>query len=873
MTDSITTEEETHTFGYYLSSASNAIDNIFKQQSSFTAVTQTDYESIGSYEDYTPQTISTSMTLTTNLESGEYESLEEWSAPVIKNDNVGPIAATATTLKLTPVSAILDSKEPAIVTQLRCRHHEKKKEKQREVPLLPQQITTKSLKDLTPINSSTTERVLPAMIPLQMKASINPFASSSIITAPTESIRRHEMKPLKTLLPQLKLLNKDRNETISTAFDALVLPNLIPLQKKGDIGDTMQISSSFVTTPFKMPTLLPLETKRSLNSVKDMWGTSFFSATATSPLGASLGAFNKFDLGCGFRGDPIRCPHTYLEKNRPDLYKLWRTYNTIPASLLDKGATIILVPSENALSTAISSYMGDEVSIRAYLQSHIVKTSVSELASQEPDTTVRYPTELSSFDVQLTTDRDRNLSVSLGNQASGNRIILEKTTHKQILLMSFDDDYYPPHAREGDDGAEEIMTMDGIIGNVKKRFLHTTGLKKKHLLRKYEDLVYSDNAHHDDDSTIWAVTGDITGESRIRVKIETYRKINRGAFTFNDNNPTVLLNSDTNVARSGKLAVDHKWTYMIRLAEAHIKLSDVFNNGLSVSLRDLAPQSSKSKRNGDDGFKLPSVFKKEPLYLAFDLSDLPKLKDEVTEERNLIAFKAVKKRGLVDGIHYFVFKKKGTCLAGTSFNPSKTSCGYELSHIMMVFMEKHLFPLVDYKTSFIESSFSSNVAIKTESLVTGNPFEDCLYGEMIQRGNNFGQALASVEKKNQFGDFVSMNGSLKLITALSKEIKDGIAGIDKNNLQKQASMSTTKVYDTVNLHTVLFDMNATYLPLKKQEVSNKAQQIIGSLIQRMEYNSPHINKQTRLNILTNLDHTVDTLAHSINNIRVNLGEV
>ena len=87
MWDSITTEEELHvgTIG------SSAIASIQKQQTSIASIpiatptsiisATAEYESIGSYGDepvITQKVEQKAMTLAETLESGEYESLEEW---------------------------------------------------------------------------------------------------------------------------------------------------------------------------------------------------------------------------------------------------------------------------------------------------------------------------------------------------------------------------------------------------------------------------------------------------------------------------------------------------------------------------------------------------------------------------------------------------------------------------------------------------------------------------------------------------------------------------------------------------------------------------------------------------------------------------
>ncbi len=1086
MADSITTEEDLPGINYYLSTASKAISSIFAQQTTLSATPVcTDYESIGSYEENTTPLASVkTMTLASNLESGEYESLEEWSAPIITAPEI------QVSSKLIPVSIVLESKEPLEIQELRCRYERKQKRKERKVPLFEPE--TKSLKDLLPISSTKKETALslphPNLVPIQKKVSVDSKVISS--SMPLGQRRRHEMIPIKTPLPATKTMD------ISASFKSTLLgdkplqsdlpqvpfkmPDLLPLQRKS----TNTISASPTSTAFNltMPDLLPLTNKKSINSVKDMLGASFFGATNESPLGAPLGSSTKFDLGCGFRGDPIKCPRSYLEQKRPDLYKLWREHDTVPNLSFKKDSVVVLVPSGKALAVAIASYNEDGAKIKAYLQSHIVTVLTSELEEMEPESMARYPTELSIFEIQLEKDQDGNLSI-----AGDNRIPLEKTPHKQILLMAFDEDFKPPTPDE------EMINMDGMVGNIKKRLLHTTGIKKELKPRKYESLVFCG----EQDKEIWSDTTS-DAQSTINIKIETHVNPSGRDFTINDSSPIKVIDAKTTVTRRGDLEDENAtYTYTVRVPSVGkpVKLMDLARRGLSIRLRNLSHK--KSSKKGKDGFNLPVTLKTNAIVLAFVDINNDEIKEAVEEGNELIAFKAVKDRGVVSGTYYLVFEKKGKCDASIPFNYAASSCGFQLKHITMVFPMAVLTHRLDYKTSFLSTNLNGNSSVKTEKkkdkkkkytriyttlvynmdseeewalpgnvdvkemaqsdsnlinvtmtnasidrvkhvinkdkplemldkeiplydamdsygtlsytvplesefimlgpivdkglsltlsktskmslpkifgsksrvtinfafsdrndrsrlkeviaekqrekssgnirnknnivvfraagseipggsgtyyfvfkrfdcgISTTSPlgtceyqlsyikmlfrsfdtlsigsfgdsassdlFEEFLHSEMMQRGVNLSLALSAVEGKNQFGEFVSMNGSQKLITALSSEIKSSLSELSPNTgYNKLSTVSpTTKAYDTVDLHTLLYDMNATHLPMRKQEITTRAQQIIGSLIERTGAS----DRDTKLSVLTNLDYAVDTFARSIETIRMKHGEL
>ena len=727
MCDSITTEEELHV-------GTKAISSILSQQASFAAPVNStnDYESIGSYGDESP--LST-MTLAPTLDSGEYESIEEWSAPITTNTTLRP------TIPVTLISAstVFNSVEPLAITELRCRHEhseekkekkrlkkekkrrEKEERKQRERMGMTTLFKSQKEEAVDTLLSSPAFRSnqLPPLIPIQKKTSLLSSPAFKSTLTGEASLSTNQLPPL---IPIKKSVTLGATANNDPAFPVLVpfntkcrlsnakktppkpttmpmktidLPPLIPLKKSATpssntFGNQLEIDSA------SLPPLIPLANRRvsTLDSVKETVGASFFNATTATPFGKSLGTMNKYDVGCAYHGDPLKCPRSFIEKERPDLYRLWSAYNTMPVITASE-PLLFIIPSKKALERSIASFGGDEGLIRSYLQSHMVRLDDARLliSSRNGES---YPTKLPSFRVRM--GFDGNLFV----EVAGGRIILTKTAHQQVLSFAGDDDYVPPS------GLDATMTMGGLLGNIKKKVLAKTGIKNAPLVRKYEDMKYIGVS--DSDSVLQSYDkSDPKGE--IKVKIETYREINRSDYTLKDPKPRIVYDRKASIIRNGSIkSPPQAYTFIVTMGSPSVGLHTLYDSGVSISLTNtISSISVKKSKISDSGFRdvrLPVKLKNTPILIAFDKSTTESLKSEVDGSKDYISFTTTEIRGDLKGTFRLVFRRDGPCTSGIDFDPSRDSCGYTLYHIVMNFTKEQLFQGIDYNTSFFSSSAS-----------------------------------------------------------------------------------------------------------------------------------------------------------------------
>ena len=710
MCDSITTEEELHV-------GTKALSSILSQQASFaTPVNSTNdyYESIGSYGDESPLC---TMTLAQTLDSGEYESIEEWSTPVTTNAATLRSTTTTTTIPSTLItaSAVFNSVEPLAITELRCRHEhsqekkeakrlkkekkrrEKEERKQRE--RMGMMTSFKSQKEsvettllsspafrstLTGMASLSTDQ-LPPLIPIKKSAT---FGNNN--TDPMFPV----LVPFNT---KCRLSNAKKTSPKPTieSMKTMALPPLIPLKKR--VTSSSSFGSPSEINIASLPPLLPLASRRhtTLNSVKETVGASFFNATSATPFGQSLGTMNKYDIMCAYHSDPLKCPRSFIENERPDLYRLWSAYDTMPVITASEPLLFIL-PSKRAIERSITSFGGDEGLIRAYLQSHMVRLDDSRLLMSSRDGE-SYPTKLPSFRVRMGFDGNLFIEVAEG------RIMLTKTTHQQVLSFAGDDDYVPPS------GLDATMTMDGLLGNIKKKVLAKTGIKKAPLVRKYEDMTYIGVS--DSDSVLQSYDkSDPKGE--IKVKIETYGEINRADYTLKDSKPRVVYDRKTSVIRNGSIkSPPQAYTFIVTMGSPSLGLHTLYDRGVSISLTNtVSSVSAKKSKITDSGFRdvrIPVKLKNTPILIAFDKSTTERLKNEVDGTKDYISFTTTENRGDLKGTYRLVFRRDGPCVSGIDFDPSIDSCGYMLYHIVMNFTKEQLFQGIDYNTSFFSSSAPS----------------------------------------------------------------------------------------------------------------------------------------------------------------------
>lgn len=787
MFDSITTEEEyvtTTTTKVLSTPSSNAINSIVTQMSSFASVAKNDeYESIGSYEDNTPSV--KSMTLTTNLESGEYESLEEWlpaAASVSIEASRQPVERME---KLVLASVLIQSKnEPSSITELRCRHHrreEEKAEKKREkkekktkredtraleiksladlVPIatriMPSLVTVekKSIDSSSAITTTTplAARPMPRLITLQsndrqfdmralrknattsalgealaqnkLSASFKstlmgdtPLASHQLLPMiPLQKRKEAEASSFKTQLPMIPLQKRQQS---STSFASpVVLPTLKPLQKRSTLlgAPVTTIHASDAS----MPQLLTIQSKKNINSMKDLIGSSFFGANTPSPFGAALGASNKFDLGCGMKANPLKCPRTYLEKNRNDLYKLWQAYDMVPVLGANK-ALFVVVPSKDALAATLASLDTNEQAVRDYLQSHILTVLASDVDALSPDSSKSVETLLPSFEVKITQDKFSQKSLVVGEPDEKNYIeipLYDITPHAQIRMMQDGFDFKPSdYTKTTTD--EETTSLDGMMGNLKKKILIKTGLKKEVIVpRKYEDLVYREGTN--DDSFLQLFDSDRV-KQEIKVKVETHTKanVNRSTATLSDPKPAAIYDGRATMKRTGSLKPggDESYRYVILMNGSSITLPRVFESGVAVTLRDTVSRSS-SKKIETGHVMLPYILKTEKLLFAFDHSKeaLDDLKNDNKEAKHFISFESKFSRSNVRAKCQLVFRRNGPCNKKEVFSPTSQSCGYELFYIIMDFKKENLIQMFDYNRSFFASSYVKDDSVLSDS--------------------------------------------------------------------------------------------------------------------------------------------------------------
>lgn len=767
MWDSITTEEELHvgTIG------SSAIASIQKQQTSIASIpiatptsiisATAEYESIGSYGDepvITQKVEQKAMTLAETLESGEYESLEEW----IPSSN---------TNTLIPASLIVSAPVPEHIIALRCRYEKEseahrlkkeakkrekeakkqrkraeKEEKEREKKRLIESMPIKDLSDLTAIPDDAPIPVkayqLPPLVPMQRSVKADDksktfltstFRSTLMGDAPLTShqlpplipIQKKPMTssfdaPLPVLVP-LKTKSYSTSLRSSAPFQSSALPVLVPLQKKPS-----DVNISSIGAPVSrdsLPPLIPLRSKKvSIDSMKDMVGASFFGATSATPFGQSLGALNKFDIGCGYHGDVAKCPRSYIEKKMAYLSNQWLTYNTMPV-ISDNNPLIFLVPSESAVDNSIAVLNGDEGRIRTYLKSHMVRVTRAELMNQR--NTTSYETEAPMERVFIGKTDDGRFFIDMMNR--GPRIMISATGHSQVMVMENDEDFMP----YGD--SDSMMTMDGLIGNIKKKVLTKAGVKSAPLIRKYEDMVYNRASNSADVLESYSA---LDPDGEVKVKIETYRQVNRTDFTFKDSKPMTECEQKVKVVQNGSLkSPPNAYTFIIMMEGCGVNLAQLYDKGVSILLTNTI-SSVRVKKSGtsDSGFndvRIPVKLKNKPLLFAFDKSSLERLKSEVGDgSQDYIVFMTTTTRGDQQGTYSLVFRRSGPC-NGISFDPSTAWCGYSLYHITMNFTKAQLYQGLDYNTSFFATALPESESFDASAKSQLKKKESAHYSRLV----------------------------------------------------------------------------------------------------------------------------------------------
>lgn len=853
MCDSITTEEELHV-------GTKAISSILSQQASFAAPVNStnDYESIGSYGDESP--LST-MTLAPTLDSGEYESIEEWSAPITTN--------TRPTIPVTLISAstVFNSVEPLTITELRCRHEhseekkekkrlkkekkrrEKEERKQRErmgmttlfnsqkesveallsspvfksnqlPPLIPIQ------KEMTPLSSPAFgSNQLPPLIPIQKKTSLLSSPAFKSTLTGEASLSTNQLPPLIPIKKSVTLgatANNDPSFPVLVPFNTkcrlsnakktppkpttmpmktMVLPPLVPLKKSvtpssNTFGNQLEINSA------SLPPLIPLANRgrvSTLNSVKETVGASFFNATTATPFGKSLGTMNKYDVGCAYHGDPLKCPRSFIEKERPDLYRLWSAYNTMPVITASE-PLLFVIPSKNALERSIASFGGDEGLIRSYLQSHMVRLDDARLlmSSRNGES---YPTKLPSFRVRMGFDGNLFVEVAEG------RIMLTKTAHKQVLSFAGDDDYVPPS------GLDATMTMDGLLGNIKKKVLAKTGINKAPLVRKYEDMSYMGVSNSDTALQSYEKS-DPKGE--IKVKIETYNEINRADYTLKDSKPRTVYDKKVSVIRSGSIKSPQTYySFIVTLGSPSVGLHTLYDHGVSISLANtvssIAVKKSKSSDSGFRDVRLPVKLKNTPLLIAFDKSTTAQLMSEVDGTKDYIWFRTTEIRGDLKGEYQLLFRRDGPCVIGTNFDPSRDSCGYTLYHIVMNFRKEQLFQGLDYNTSFFSSSASE---LTNESFDASSSSSSSSHKKGTHKKATYSRLVYMSDEKDPGvpANTIGMKSSFKLgIYGKVDRAKHSIKKMEKELVINETIYHIETVKNKT--HTYYVDLSGNSIPL------------------------------------------------------------
>ena len=743
MFDSITSEEEGATqFGFHLSSViatapsitNSAINSIASQQNSFGATsTYADYESIGSYEDETRETL----TLATTLDSGEYDSLDDWRESL-----------PSSTCALKPVSVILASKEvPSDIAQLRCKYDQKERKKEKEKERKKEMknkdmksgdtnaVPIKTLKDLVPLEKKppTMSNAFKSALEQQMNATQQqelPKMSSIPLAAPKEtreslSFKLPPMVPLQkkpdtaTLpfqLPVLVPLQKKQGPTSFASpiepprLSSMQLPPLVPLQKKKESLSFASPVTATQSLPFKMPLLVPLQrkavdfgnsfpttlqtrnlpplvplaTNRSLNSMKEGVSSAFFGASSASPFGAQLGAANRFDIGCSMHGTD-GCPRTYVRDNRSDLYDLWLTYNAAPV-VTDSDPVAVLIPTKTDLAAAVKQLDGDKNGMREYLKSHIIR---------EDPPNMRVKLNYKGNDVFFTVDNRE--PVKLG-----------ATTNKRVWLIPSGADFWPLAPSMNDDS----MTMDSKLGDLKRKVI---GLTKKPLPRRYADLAFVTDV---DPDTILESQNEMKGDERamISVKIRTTRAIDTASntITVDPEKMLTVYDGDTPVIRRGDPASVSNDTegrrFLIDMKASGVTLSSLCNgSGIVVSIRE---KSSGRRQFMPSELTMKAATK--PLLFGVPMGSI---EDMMTENSlgttEFVTLRSVKDANRQDGqlgVYEFVFRRNGTC-QGRKFDPRNTDCGYKLVHIVVIFKRNELVRSVDYAASFAMHGFGADAPI------------------------------------------------------------------------------------------------------------------------------------------------------------------
>jgi hypothetical protein len=171
-------------------------------------------------------------------------------------------------------------------------------------------------------------------------------------------------------------------------------------------------------------------------------------------------------------------------------------------------------------------------------------------------------------------------------------------------------------------------------------------------------------------------------------------------------------------------------------------------------------------------------------------------------------------------------------------------------------------------TTKMNNSAVANVNAQAQARIetrAQNAFADYLIEEMAMPVGHVVSMGAQMEKATAFHEFTSLNGALKFLVALSKEIRADAPEIrakaDTGQFEKDLFTPTQASLEGLN--SAVCALNTQCLSMKNAEVARNAHETLLAVDTEFVLNASQRGR---------LSHIVDTLAHSVCNMKISNGD-
>lgn len=567
-------------------------------------------------------------------------------------------------------------------------------------------------------------------------------------------------------------------------------------------------------------------------------------------VGGATG-LNHRTLACAYPGVVDRCPRAYVAEYRKDLDELWRMYNIVP-HITSTQTCVVLLPSREALKAAIMLYTGEPEQMKAYLRMHLVPNIDFEHLQKEAG---GGRSRMSAGDESLFFFKSgQALYVNTREEEFGAiRLHSAKVgVPREVLLLDADRDLYPESTtllvtgegeEEAEEGEEEVGTETMELGNP----FSLKGLKKKLGMKQAHGVIALEVARQYTMALIpkvgWQELNPFDVES-----VAFYRA------TGLDSKKSFHLSETKSPSLATFRHVELKQSVQRNDPNKHrVVLSLIGGPTLAQLFGE--PTGDEMYRATDmhrQGFlltfsTLPATMKEKAFYFGLNGQQYNKEQGEIKTEVSSITLQAQSKTGVQLEM---TFLKEASSEAKASYALDEMRISYRTD-------------VIKKKRGFFRSDLASFLLSECELVA-----QDTL---SMRQARVEAEASAILEQ-NKFGEFTSLNGAIRAVETLSRDVRD-IATRHALTLSLKPYNKVSQAGQTpssAQLHDVLYELNKTYLPLSKDERKTRLSEMCTGLEEQLQLAS--MDAETRTKTLTHLSFVLDTLGHTLYSIATKNGD-